>query len=81
MANDMVILLGREHAVAGADVGNPASITRSFSFRAEVFLCYSTVSYIVSEICALGTIYTKCVSYPAMHEAMQAQTCFSFFLP
>lgn len=27
--------IGREHAVAGADVGNPASITRSFSFRAE----------------------------------------------
>ncbi|XP_037414162.1 probable protein ABIL5 isoform X1 [Triticum dicoccoides] len=27
--------IGREHAVAGSDVGNPASIARSFSFRAE----------------------------------------------
>ncbi|KAF7037855.1 hypothetical protein CFC21_048138 [Triticum aestivum] len=32
---DVESTMGREHAVAGADVGNPASITRSFSFRAE----------------------------------------------
>ncbi|KAM0896050.1 hypothetical protein ACQ4PT_023429 [Festuca glaucescens] len=57
---DVESTIGREVAVAVPNVGNPASITRSFSFRAEV--SYIISNYIFSHLnskCALNTIYTN----------------------
>jgi hypothetical protein len=51
----MVFLLGREVTVAVADVGNPASITRSFSFRAEV----SYIQSIMYLFTSIANMYSK----------------------